>query len=311
LTVIQDVSGKVAVVTGSARGIGAAMGKRFAESGMKVVLTDVLEEQLAQTVAELQESGLEVFGFPSDVTSLGSMEALRDRVLERYGAVHLLCNNAGVSSGAQGKMWEHDVNDWRWSVDVNVFGVVHGIKAFVPLMIEQGVDSHVVNTSSGNGGLVTLPAGAIYPTTKAAVVTITECLWAQLKEIGASVGASVLFPSTRSGGLLKTGIWQPGKNRPAKYVRENDPQPDGFDSLSTFLENMDKAGVEVKFASLEEIGELVIEGVRDDKFWISGNDGQGMTAKLQQRLESQLSGTLPSYLLGENMASQSGGTPKK
>ena len=309
---IQDVVGKVAVITGGARGIGAAMGKRFAESGMKVALTDVLDEQLAQTVAELSKSGLEVSGFPSDVTSLSSMEALRDAVIARYGAVHLLCNNAGVSSGAQGKMWEHDMNDWHWSFDVNVFGVVNGINAFVPLMIEQGTEGHVVNTSSGNGGLVTLPAGAIYPTTKAAVVTITECLWAQLKEVGASIGASVLFPSTRTGGLLNTGIWQPGTNRPERYARENDPQPEGFDSLAGFLENMKKAGTEVKFAPLEEIGDLVLEAVSEDKFWISANDGQGMVDKLQQRMDSQTHGGPPNYLLGSNVANQSAsGTPKR
>jgi NAD(P)-dependent dehydrogenase (short-subunit alcohol dehydrogenase family) len=303
--VIEDVGGKVAVVTGGARGIGAAMGKRFAEAGMKVALTDVLEEQLAQTVRDLRDAGLEVTGHPCDVTTFSSVEGLRDAVVAEYGAVHLLCNNAGVSSGAQGKMWEHDMNDWHWSFDVNVFGVVHGIKAFVPLMLEQGVPGHVVNTSSGNGGLVTLPAGAIYPTTKAAVVTITECLWAQLRDVGALVSASVMFPSTRTGGLLNTGIWQPGTNRPERYKRPNDPQPDGFDSLAGFLENMEKAGVEVKFAPLEEIGDLVLEGVQRDKFWISADNGQGMGGKLQERLESQMAGTAPDYLLGSNIANQS------
>ena len=302
---IGDVSGKVAVVTGGARGIGAAMGRRFAESGMKVVLTDVLADQLAETSAALQGEGLEVEGWPSDVTSLDSLVELRDATIKRFGGIHLLCNNAGVSSGAQGKMWEHDMNDWHWSFDVNIFGVVHGINVFVPFMLEQGTEGHVVNTSSGNGGLVTLPAGVIYPTTKAAVVTITECLWAQLKEIDAPVGASVMFPSTRTGGLLNTGIWQPGTNRPAKYARANDPQPEGFDSLAGYLENMKKSGVDVKFAPLEEIGDIVLEGVQSDKFWISANDGQGMSAKLQQRLESQTSGSDPDYLLGTNISNQS------
>ena len=156
---IGDVRGKVAVVTGGARGIGAAMGRRFAESGMKVVLTDVLADQLAETSAELQGEGLEVEGWPSDVTSLDSLVELREATVKRFGDVHLLCNNAGVSSGAQGKTWEHDMNDWHWSFDVNVFGVVHGINAFVPYMLEHNTEGHVVNTSSGNGGLETLPAG--------------------------------------------------------------------------------------------------------------------------------------------------------
>jgi NAD(P)-dependent dehydrogenase (short-subunit alcohol dehydrogenase family) len=295
---ITDVAGKVAVVTGGARGIGAGMGTAFAKAGMKVVLSDVLEDPLAETVAQLRGEGLEVIGVPTDVASLASVEALRDATLSAYGKVHLVCNNAGVSSGATGNVWEYDMVDWEWSIDVNVLGILHGINAFTQLLIDQGEGGHVVNTSSGQGGLITSVGGsAIYPTTKAAIVTITECMWAQLKQIDAGVGASVLFPSTRGGGLLNTGIWQPGTNRPARYAKENDPNPDGFDTLQGFLDNMEKAGVEVKFANLEEIGEIVLEGVAIDKFWISSNDGQGSREKLEQRLESQVNGTDPIYLV--------------
>ena len=293
---ITDFEGKVAVVTGGARGIGAAMGKVFAERGMKVVLADVLAEPLDATVAELRAAGLEVVGEVTDVTSLASVEALRDATVSHYGAVHLVCNNAAVSSGATGMIWEYQMVDWRWAFDVNVLGVLHGINAFTQLMIDQG-EGHVVNTSSSNGGLITGTGGsAIYPTTKSAVVTITECLWANLKTVDAPVGASVLFPGTRTGGLLNTGIWQPGTNRPARYAKANDPNPDGFDTLPSYLEAMQKAGVEVKFANLEEIGETVLDGVAENRFWITAHDPMSMRPKLEQRLQSQLHSTDPIYL---------------
>ena len=155
----------------------------------------------------------------TDVTSLESVEALRDATLAEYGAVHVVCNNAGIGSGSEGHIWEHHVNDWRWSLDVNVMGVVNGINAFVPTMLAQDVEGHVVNTTSGNGGFTPLINSAVYATTKAAVTTITECLWGQLREIDAKVSASLLYPSTRTPGMLNTGIWRPGANRPDRYDR--------------------------------------------------------------------------------------------
>ena len=207
---MKDVAGKVAVVTGGGGGIGRALVERFTGEGMKAVIADIDPALVETTTGELRDKGFEVTGVVTDVTDLASVEALRDAALNAYGAVHVVCNNAGIGSGSEGHIWEHHVNDWRWSLDVNVMGVVNGINAFVPTMLAQGVEGHVVNTSSGNGGFTPLINSAIYATTKAAVVTITECLWGQLREIGALVSASLLFPSTRTPGALNTGIWRPG-----------------------------------------------------------------------------------------------------
>ena len=184
---MNDFSGKVAVVTGGGQGIGRAMVERFGAEGMKVVLADIVPALVEETTAELTDRGLEVTGVVTDVTSLESVESLRDATIERYGAVHLLCNNAGIGSGSEGQLWEHHVNDWRWSLDVNVMGVVNGIHAFVPTMLAQDEEGHVVNTTSSNGGFTPLINSAVYATTKAAVTTITECLWGQLREVGAKV----------------------------------------------------------------------------------------------------------------------------
>jgi NAD(P)-dependent dehydrogenase (short-subunit alcohol dehydrogenase family) len=306
---MKDVVGKVAVVTGGGQGIGRALAERFTDEGMKVVIADVVPDLVDKTTQELRDEGREVTGFVTDVTSLESVEALRDATLATYGAVHVLCNNAGIGSGSEGSIWEHHVNDWRWSFDVNVMGVVNGINAFVPTMLAQDEEGHVVNTTSGNGGFTPLINSAIYATTKAAVVTITECLWGQLREAGAKVSASLLYPSTRTKGVLNTGIWRPGANRPDRYDRPGAPPKEGRDSLGIYVSRMEAAGLPVTFAPLSEVADVCFEGIRNDTFWMTVPD-EAQQAKIQARASSQIDLTPPDYLLEANMMTakpQSGG----
>ena len=296
---MQDFAGKVAVVTGAGQGIGRELVRRFTDEGMKAVVADVVPGLVEQTVAELQAEGRDVIGVPTDVTSLESVEALRDATLEHYGAVHLVCNNAGIGSGSEGQIWEHHVNDWRWSLDVNVMGVVNGINAFVPTLVAQD-EGHVVNTTSGNGGFTPLINSAVYATTKAAVVTITECLWGQLREVGSNVSASLLYPSTRSPGMLDTGIWRPGANRPDRYDRPGAPPQEGRDAKGEYQKRMDAAGLEVVFAPLTEVADLCFEGVRDDVFWITV-PSEDQQQKIRARADSQIAQHAPDYLLGGHM----------
>jgi NAD(P)-dependent dehydrogenase (short-subunit alcohol dehydrogenase family) len=297
---MKDFRGKVAVVTGGGQGIGRALVERFGAEGMKVVLADVVPALVDATTGELRDQGLEVTGVVTDVTSLESVEALRDATLDAYGAVHVVCNNAGIGSGSEGQIWEHHVNDWRWSLDVNVMGVVNGINAFVPTMLERGEDGHVVNTTSGNGGFTPLINSAVYATTKAAVTTITECLWGQLKEVGARVGASLLYPSTHTPGMLNTGIWRPGANRPERYDRPGAPPQEGRDALGEYQRRMDEAGLPIVFAPLSEVADLCFEGIRDDVFWITA-PSEVQQAKIRARADSQIAMTAPDYLLEANL----------
>ena len=240
---MKEFGGKVAVVTGARPGHRARAGRAVHRRGHEGrSLADVVPALVEQTTAELRDQGRDVVGVVTDVTSLESVEALRDATLDAFGAVHLVCNNAGIGSGSEGQIWEHHVNDWRWSLDVNVMGVVNGINAFVPTLLASGEDCHVVNTTSGNGGFTPLINSAVYATTKAAVTTITECLWGQLREIGATVGASLLYPSTRTPGMLNTGIWRPGANRPDRYDRPGAPPTEGRDALGEYQRRMDAAG---------------------------------------------------------------------
>ena len=159
-----------------------------------------------------------MIGVPTDVSLLDSVERLRDATLERFGAVHLVCNNAGIPSGSDGALWQHHVNDWRWAVDVNVFGVINGINTFVPVLLEQGGPGHVMNTSSSNGTFAPLSNSAVYATTKAAVTTITECLWGQLRSADSPIQVSLLLPSTRTPGALEHRHLASGP-QPARALR--------------------------------------------------------------------------------------------
>lgn len=173
--------GQVAVVTGAASGVGLAMARRFAAEGLKVVLADVEEGALDKAAGELRREGAQVLAAVVDVGERDSVTALAEAAYDTFGAVHVLCNNAGVGSGAEGRMWEHDPNDWKWAFAVNVWGVFHGIQAFLPRMLADGTPGHVVNTSSGDGGIAPLPTASVYAVTKSAVVTMTESLYAHLR----------------------------------------------------------------------------------------------------------------------------------
>jgi NAD(P)-dependent dehydrogenase (short-subunit alcohol dehydrogenase family) len=297
---VKDFVGKVAIVTGGGQGIGRALVERFCAEGMKAVVADVVPALVARTTAELRDQGHDVLGVTTDVTDLAAVEALRNATLAEYGAIHLLCNNAGIGSASEGQIWDHHVNDWRWSFDVNVMGVVNGIHAIVPTMLAQDVEGHVVNTTSSNGGFTPLINSAVYAATKSAVTTITECLWGQLREVEAKISASALYPSTSTPGMLNTGLWRPGANRPERYDRPGAPPKEGRDALTPFLDRMKASGMEVQFAPLEEVAELCFEGIRNDTFWISvPNEIQA--GKIRARAASQIEQTDPEYLLERNL----------
>ena len=227
-----------------------------------------------------------------------------DPIIERFGAVHVVCNNAGVGSGATGHLWEHHLNDWKWSLDVNVMGVINGQNAFVPTLVEQD-EGHVINTSSGNGGFTPMVSTGIYPVTKAAVTTLTECLWGQLRELGSNVSASILYPSTRTPGVMATGIWNAGANRPDRFLRgDGSEDVSGRDALQEYLDRARAAGEEVPIAPLSEVGELCVDAIKRDNFWATVAM-ERQDEKIRARTESQLRQTPPDYLIEANLMAQS------
>jgi NAD(P)-dependent dehydrogenase (short-subunit alcohol dehydrogenase family) len=289
--VITELAGRVAVITGGASGIGRAMGERFAAESMKVVLADIDEALLARTVDEVGRGGHDVIGIPTDVTDYASVERLRDEALDAFGAIDVLCNNAGVGAGAQGHLWDHTLNDWSWGLAVNLWGVLHGIKAFVPTMLAQGTDGHVVNTTSGNGGIAPLPSTAIYATTKSAVTTVTEVLYAQLRDVDAKIGASLLYPGPN---MLRTGLFGSAAKRPAKWANETartTPPP----SIEAFEQRMAAAGVTLTYTPVEEVANQVVDAIRADQFWILP-ESQRTDERIEARARSMRNRTNPDYL---------------
>ena len=203
---MEALAGKIAVITGGASGIGRAVAERAAAEGMKIVLADIEEATLEATARSLSDSGAEILAVVTDVSDASSVEALRDRTLAKYGAVHLVHNNAGVSAG--GPIWAVSEADWKWVLGVNLWGVIHGIRAFVPVLLAQG-EGHVVNTAS-MAGLTSTPLFGPYCATKHAVVAMSEVLYRDLRLVGSNVGVSVLCP-----GFVRTAIAESGRNRPA------------------------------------------------------------------------------------------------
>jgi NAD(P)-dependent dehydrogenase (short-subunit alcohol dehydrogenase family) len=286
---VQQLEGKVAVVTGGAGGIGRALGEAFGAVGMKVVLADVQPEPLEKTVGDLRADGLEVIGVPTDVSQAESVAALRDAALAEFGAVHVLCNNAGIGAGAEGPMWEHEQRDWEWALAVNVWGVIHGINTFVPVMLAQDDDGHIVNTSSGNGGISPLPSTPQYSATKAAVVTMTECLYGQLE--GTKVSASVLFPGPH---MLRTGLFESWRSRPERFAKTR-PRQTPYTTVEALEEQMKAAGVPIAYTEPAEVADAVVAGIRADTFWIHP-DNPRSDEMLRLRTASILERKNPDYL---------------
>ena len=274
---MKDFAGKVAVVTGGASGIGRALVRELLAADAKVVIGDVEQSALDRVLEELTGSG-DLQGVVTDVSSAASFNALADKVYDLHGACHLLFNNAGVAAPSA-NVWETTENDWKWVHGVNVHGVMHGIRAFVPRMIAGGEEGHVINTSSGDGGISPLPYQSVYASSKAAVSCISECLAAQLQSEGTKLAASVFYPS---GGLLDTGIWTTDRNRPAALAREKpyDPVP----TVQDFKVAAEAAGMELAFQDLDELARYCLQGIREQRFVIM-IDVQDAQATLQARAE--------------------------
>ena len=254
---MRDFEGKVAVVTGGASGIGLGMATRFAEQGMKVVLADVEEPVLQAAVVRLRQAEHDVLGVVTDVSQAASVEALAKKTLDAYGKVHVLCNNAGVGGGFGAGIWESSLKDWQWTLGVNLWGVIHGVHTFVPIMLEQGEEGHVVNTASMAG---ITPANRIYGVSKHAVVALSESLFEGLKNADAKVHASVLCP-----GVINTRIMYSRRNRPPEL--QDVPGAPAPEWEQRRADRVSKLAQESGLDPLE-VGDMVVEAIRNEQFWI-------------------------------------------
>lgn len=259
---MQEFEGKVAVVTGAASGMGRAMAERFAQEGMKVVLADVEEAALAKAVQELRHEEHDVIGVQTDVSLPEAVEHLARRTLEAYGRVHVVCNNAGVSGGNASPgsvIWEASLNDWTWVTSVNYWGVAHGIRVFVPIMLAQGEEGHVVNTSSMSG---VTPGNGVYGATKHAVVSMSESLYRDFKRRNTRLGVTCLIPD-----VTNTGIINATRNRP---VELSNP-----DEVKRSVEEQARiAAWAAAGKQPDEIAEMVMQAIRTKQLYLLTHDAQ-------------------------------------
>jgi len=277
---MRELAGKVAVITGAASGIGRCLAERCARENMRVVLADVERAALEAAAAKLRAQGAEVLAVRTDVSRSGEVEALAEAALDAFGAVHLLCNNAGVGVGTS--VWETSLEDWRWVLGVNLWGVIHGVRAFVPVMLRQGGEAHIVNTASIQGLLTHHPLSSSYQVSKHAVVALSEQLHHELAQCGAGIGVSVLCP-----GWVRTRIGVSGRNRPPAALAA--PTGDFSPAYEAALERC-IAALE-NGAEPEPVAESVLEAVREGRFYILPHR-QWLDA-VRARLEGILDGRAP------------------
>ncbi len=255
---MKEFTGKVAVVTGAASGIGRALAERFAAEGMKVVLADIERGALARAETEMKAGGATVLAVPTDVSRAADVEALAAKTIDAFGAVHVLCNNAGVSP-VMGPSWELTEADWQWVLGVNLWGVLHGIRVFVPIMLRQDGEGHVVNTAS-LAGLLSLPWGTTYCVAKHGVVTLSESLHRELAAVGSKLKVSVLCP-----GWVKTQLMDADRNRPAALRSQPGPP-----TAAPQVAAMEQAVRQLIATATEpaEIADGVLNAIREERFYI-------------------------------------------
>ncbi len=257
---MQDVKDRVAVVTGAASGIGLATAHRFAAEGMNLVLADIEADALAAAEAAIKATGVEVLAVPTDVASPEAVDRLADAAFATFGRVHVVFNNAGVAATAATlrlRAWEGTLADWDWTMSINLMGVVHGVRAFVPRMLDGGDEGHIVNTAS-IAGLAT--AANPYNVSKHGVVCLTEGIYRDLREMGARLSASVVCP-----GLINTNILDAERNRPAGQGERTDVAV-----LRTEVQQFTTVFAEALRGGYEPavVAEHVLDGIRNDRFYI-------------------------------------------
>jgi len=257
---MKEFKDKVAVVTGAASGIGRGLAGQCAKEGMKVVIADIEEARLKETEEALKSNGADVLAVKTDVSKLEDIEALAQKTLDTYGGVHLLFNNAGVQAESSSRKppWEYTLADWEWVMGVNLWGVIHGIKVFVPIMLDQNTECHIVNTSS-MAGLITEPQLVIYATTKAGVIKISEAMYLQLQQRNAKLGVSVLCPA-----FVTSDLGNAARNRPQEFQNPVETQEET--EQPSLLKKIQKGNWNT--LSPEQCAELVFQCIREGTFYI-------------------------------------------
>lgn len=276
---MQDFQSRTAVVTGAASGIGRALAHAFADAGARVVIADVQKDALDRVAGELRAKGAEALAVPTDVTVPDAVSALAERAQDAFGAIHVVCHNAGVFAG--GLSWEAPLSDYAWVFDVNVWGVVHGVRAFTPKQLEHGEPGHIVITSS-MAGLTSAPFCAPYYMSKHAVLALAETLHLELRAKAAAIGVSVLCPE-----LVDTRIGESERNRPEHHKRGG-PSHAERDLVEGAIRESTATGLDPAV-----IAARTLDAIRAERFYVVPPDGDPWRAACDARLDAIRDGCNP------------------
>jgi NAD(P)-dependent dehydrogenase (short-subunit alcohol dehydrogenase family) len=273
---MKDFKGKVAVITGAASGIGYGLAERAAKESMKVVLAGINEDTLKKAEYEIKKTGTTTLVVKTDVSKAEDVKNLAEKTLDAFGAVHLLFNNAGVGVGIGKTIWENTLAEWKWLLNVNLWGVIHGLHVFLPIMVNQNEEGHIVNTAS-IGGLVSNGMLVPYSVSKAAVVALSENLDVQLKESKIPIGITVLCP-----GPVRTRINDAERNRPVELIDEfEQPKTEKQKHIEDIFANLNEQGM-----APQEYASLVFDAIRKNKLYLLSHPEYNEA--IQQRAEAVL-----------------------
>lgn len=286
---MRNFTGKVAVITGGASGVGRSLAFALGRRGAKIVVGDVDAAAMERIAADLAQENIDAIVERCDVTSLDSLNALTDAAGAKFGGIDLVFANAGIGAGETGAMWDYSEKDWQWCLQVNVWGVINSIRAFMPRLVASGRAAHFVVTGSGNGAYVILPDAPIYTASKAAVHAITENLHYQVQAAGLPVKVSALFPGPH---VVETGLFNSGRVRPEALKKEIEGNASGINSVEDMKKMAAEYGIELKTTHPDEVAEMALRGLEQDAFWLLETTPE-TDAKIRARAQMILERTTP------------------
>ncbi|MCB1615178.1 MAG: SDR family NAD(P)-dependent oxidoreductase [Pseudomonadales bacterium] len=286
---MKDFRGKVAVITGGASGVGRSLAFALGREGARIMIGDVDQQNMDDTVKALSAEGIEAIAHKADVSKADSMNAFAEKAFSHFGGVQLVFANAGIGAGEGGMMWEYNLNDWEWGFRVNVWGVINTINAFMPKLVAQNAEAHFVITGSGNGAFLMFPDQPVYTATKAAVHAITEGLYFQMRRQQSPVQVNALFPGPN---VVETGIFNSDRVRPEDLPKDPNKPDSGITTVEDMRKMMEEYGMKLETTHPDEVAEYALEGLRENKFWISKTK-DSTKQQMKARFDSIMSGTDP------------------
>jgi len=262
---MQEFTGKVAVITGGASGVGRSLAFALGRRGAKIAVGDVDKAAMEQLQSDLSAEDIEGIIEFCDVTSVDSLNNLADKAQQAFGGIHLVFANAGIGAGESGAMWDYSQKDWQWCLNVNLWGVINSITAFMPRLVAANEESHFVVTGSGNGAFLVYPDQPIYTASKAAVHAITENLHYQVSAAQSPVKVSALFPGPH---VVDTGLFNSGRVRPDELKKDVEGNASGISSVDDMKKMCAEFGIDLQTTHPDEVAEMAVAGLQQDAFWL-------------------------------------------